>query len=234
VQKFQYTVSRTRKLTTGLSLSIHPEKGVRVRAPFWVPDLVIRKFVEEKRAWIEKHLSKIKPTPTTATTYLEGEKHLYFGQEYSLNIISSDALRRTEAQIAGENISVSVYSGHAEEKRHDEIKEAILRFYLEVGIGVITEKVNLYSSQLGVEYSQIDIKKVSSIWGSCSPTNRLCFNRKLVMAPHEVVDYVVIHEVCHMVHRNHSSRFWGLVAKFDPKYKEHRRWLHRNHLLLTL
>ncbi|PIP85683.1 hypothetical protein COW83_03000, partial [Candidatus Collierbacteria bacterium CG22_combo_CG10-13_8_21_14_all_43_12] len=75
---------------------------------------------------------------------------------------------------------------------------------------------------------------VSSIWGSCSPSNRLCFNRKLIMAPHEVVDYVVIHEVCHLVHRNHSSRFWGLVAKLDPKYKEHRRWLYRNHSLLSI
>ena len=90
MQKFQYTVSRTRKLTTGLSLSIHPEKGVRVRAPFWVPDLVIRKFVEEKRAWIEKHLSKIKPTPTTATTYLEGEKHLYFGVNQGCRLTTED------------------------------------------------------------------------------------------------------------------------------------------------
>lgn len=166
--------------------------------------------------------------------YVDGEKHLYFGQEYILAIIHTEIPLRTEAKILEDKLQVSLFSGHVDNKRDEEIKEAILRLYLETGIAVITEKVNFYSAQLGVEYSRIDIKKVSSIWGSCSPTNRLSFNRKLIMAPHEVVDYVIIHEVCHMLQRNHSSRFWGLVAKFDSKYKEHRRWLHRNHQKLLV
>ena len=107
-------------------------------------------------------------------------------------------------------------------------------WYLKKGIETITEKVNLYSQKIGVSYSRISLKSVTSIWGSCSPTNRLSFNRKLVMAPHAVVDYVVIHEVAHMVHRNHGQAFWNLVSQHDHEYQSHRRWLKQNHHLLTI
>lgn len=218
----------------GISLSVHPEKGVIVRAPFWVPDVAISNFVEERSQWIWRHLQKFHKQETPTKSYREGEKHLYFGIEYPLSFLTIDTPKRTEINFQDETLVVNIYSGHDGTKRIEEIRDALLRFYLENGIGAITEKVNYYCSLIGVEYSRIEIKKVSSIWGSCSPTNNLCFNRKLIMAPHEVVDYVVIHEVCHMVHRNHSSRFWGLVYKFDPDYKKHRRWLHQNHMLLSI
>ena len=231
---FTYTILRTRKLLSGIRLSIHPEKGVIVKAPFWLPEIAIRQFVEEKKDWIEGHLRRIKKPEVLIKQYQEGEKHLYFGAEYALVILETNIPLRTEAKINGEDLHISIFDGHTGEKRSAEIREAILRLYLETGIGVITEKVNYYANRLGVDYTRIDIKKVSSIWGSCSATNRLCFNRKLIMAPHEVVNYVIIHEVCHMRERNHSSHFWALVAQFDPLYRDHRRWLHRNHLLLSI
>lgn len=231
---FQYKILRTRKISSGISLKVHPEQGVIVKAPFWVPEMTVKRFVEEKSAWIQKHLNRIISSKAPAKQYFEGEKHLFFGREYPIVLLHVDIPSRTKAEICEDSLQICIYKGHEGDKRSTEIRDALLRFYLETGIGVITEKVNHFSSQIGVEYSQIEIKKVSSIWGSCSPSNKLCFNRKLIMAPHEVVDYVVIHEVCHMVHRNHSSRFWGLVAKFDPQYKEHRRWLHRNHAVLSI
>ncbi|KKT42878.1 MAG: hypothetical protein UW64_C0006G0005 [Microgenomates group bacterium GW2011_GWC1_44_37] len=230
---FQYKVIRVRKLSIATTISVHPERGVVVRAPFWLSSSAIQKFVEEKSEWINKHLKKIGST-VPEKKYLEGEMHLYFGQEYPLKINLINTPIRTSVEMAENSIKVDLYQGHTEDKKGLEIKEGLLRWYLETGISVITEKVNFYTEKVGVNYSRIDIKKVSSIWGSCSPNNRLSFNRKLIMAPHEVVDYVIIHEICHLVHRNHSSRFWALVAKYDPKYKEHRRWLYRNHLLLSI
>lgn len=231
---FKYQILRTNKVSTGLRLSIHPEKGVTVKASFWVPETMIRKFVEAKSAWVEKHLQKIKSAQVSIKRYNHGEKHLYLGEEYPLAITEVATPQRTKVWIFRGELQVCLFCGHLGVRRAREIQDAILRFYLETGIGVITQKANFYSAQLGVQYSQIDIKKVSSIWGSCSPSNRLCFNRKLVMAPLPILEYVVIHEVCHLVHRNHSSRFWALVAKFDPQYLDHRRWLRRNHLLLSL
>lgn len=230
---FQPKIIRSRSLSSGISISVHPERGVVVRAPFWVPGSVIQKFIEERSDWIRKHLAKVGPKGAEKK-YIDGEMHLYFGREYPLRLVPAAVPIRTSVELDEDSIRIDLYHGHEGAKKNSEIKEGLLRWYLETGISVITEKVNRYTGAIGVDYSRIDIKKVSSIWGSCSPGNRLCFNRKLIMAPHEVVDYVVIHEVCHLVHRNHSSRFWGLVAKFDPQYKEHRRWLRRNHHLLII
>ncbi|PIR43823.1 zinc-dependent protease, partial [candidate division WWE3 bacterium CG10_big_fil_rev_8_21_14_0_10_32_10] len=87
---------------------------------------------------------------------------------------------------------------------------------------------------LNLKYKKIYIKNVKTIWGSCSSRKNLNFNYKLVMAPHNIIDYVVIHEVCHLVHQNHSKSFWSLVKSIDPNFKEHKKWLHENGHNLTL
>lgn len=233
MSSFSYQIKRNNRLTSNISIAISPEKGVVVRAPFWMPLAMINNFIKEKTAWIEKNLKKI-DTQVVSKTYTDGEKHLYFGTFYPLSIIPVCTPGRCTVDIVDEKIKVEIYDQFDQNNQRQKIKDALQHWYLEKGIEVITEKVNFFSSKIGVSYQKINLKKVSSIWGSCSPTNCLSFNRKLVMAPHEVVDYVVIHEVSHMVHRNHGSHFWQLVSRFDPQYKSHRRWLRLNHQILTV
>jgi predicted metal-dependent hydrolase len=78
---------------------------------------------------------------------------------------------------------------------------------------------------LGVEYARITLRDQRSRWGSCSSRGALSFNWRLVLAPHDVLDYVVVHEVCHLVEHNHSARFWQLVQRRRPNYRESKRWL---------
>jgi predicted metal-dependent hydrolase len=234
VIKFAFKIERTRKFAGSTTIKVSAEKGVVVRAPFWVPEGIIKRFIEDRSDWIEKHLKRFNSVSTPEKKYVEGETHLYFGEEHPLVFFLAATPVRTTVGLSEKTLQITVYQGHVEDKRQSEVKNALLRWYLETGVGIITEKVNFYSQQLGVEYSRIDLKKVSSIWGSCSASNKLSFNRKLIMAPHRIVDYVVIHEVCHMVHRDHSSRFWALVSRFDHNYKEHRRWLKNNHHLLSI
>ena len=127
-----------------------------------------------------------------------------------------------------------IQKAHSNSDYLAQAERAFISFYLEQLILYLTDRVNYYCEQLGVEYSKIEVKKVSSIWGSCSAKNVLSFNRKLCLAPKEIVDYVVIHEVCHLRERNHSSRFWGLVRTYDKNYKKNRHWLHQNHQLLNI
>lgn len=230
--KIDYKIIRTRRLSGSISIRIKNGEVI-VRAPFWVPKIALDSFVNEKSDWIKKSLKFQKPIES-GKKYITGEKHLLLGKEYELQIISADKPCRTSVQNIEDKLVVEVYVGFDKEKISREIQDAMLRFYLEKGIAYLTEKVNYYTSLLEVDYTKIEIKKVSSIWGSCSAGNALSFNRKLVMAPEEIIDYVIIHEVCHLRERNHSSRFWGLVFKYDRKYKEHRRWLHLNHSLLTI
>lgn len=231
--EFDYEIKRRNRLGSSTSISVKPGGRVVVTAPKWVPIFFIKKFVEEKSDWIITSLKKY-PQINKSEKFKSGDKLLFFGEEIVLEIKQSQEFIRTKFSYLDNKFLVEVSSLHDEDKYHQEIRTSMERWYVEQGIAVLTEKVNKYSSLLGVNYSKITIKKVSSIWGSCSYQNNLCFSRKLIMAPHDIVDYVVIHEVCHMVHRNHSSHFWGLVLKFDPYFRQHRQWLKTNSHLLSI
>lgn len=205
-----------------------------VKAPFWVPDVFIQNFIKEKEDWIVRQLQKITAAKPSSKKFIEGEPHLFLGRELPLKIVTQKNPTRAMIEDRDTHFLASVYHGYDQDRQTNEIKNALLRFYLEQGIAIITEKANYFSELLGVRYSEIKLKEVSSIWGSCSASNNLSFNRKLIMAPHYIIDYVVIHEVCHMRERNHSSRFWALVCRLDPEYRHHRRWLRDNQHLLNI
>lgn len=101
---------------------------------------------------------------------------------------------------------------------------------------VIPEKVAYYARHMGVTYGQITIRKQKTRWGSCSREGNLNFNCLLMMAPPEVLDYVVVHELSHRLEMNHSMRFWAQVDKVIPDYKKSRRWLkeHGSRLMLRM
>ncbi len=229
----EYKIVKRKRFTGGVSLRIK-DGSVTVTAPFWVTTSAIEQFIQSKIDWIKNTITKQLSTVQPKKLYEAGENHLLFGQEKKLQIVFSDSPTRTTISLEQEALLARVYSGFDTQKQKLEIETSLLRFYLEQGIEYITEKANYYSDLLGVSYSKIDIKKVSSIWGSCSAKNVLSFNRKLVMAPKEIIDYVIIHEVCHLRERNHSSRFWALVRNFDKNYKQNRHWLSKNHHFLTI
>ncbi len=228
-----YTVVRKKGITSSISISVSGDKGVVVRAPFWMTRGMINNFVQEKASWIHKNTKRLHQNKTVKQ-YINGEKHLYFGKEYPLEVIFNSTNSRCKIEIIDERIRVELSEKVPSENISNKIKDALLYWYLEKGIEAITEKVNYFSNKMNVNYQRIDLKKVTTIWGSCSPSNKLSFNRKLVMAPHEVVDYVVIHEVAHLVHRNHGQEFWKMVESYDKEYKTHRKWLKVNHQLLSL
>lgn len=92
----------------------------------------------------------------------------------------------------------------------------------------IREKVRRYESLVGVETGVVRTKEFKSRWGSCTPYGDLEFNWVIVMAPNRVVDYVVVHELCHLLHHDHSPQFWKEVERVMPDYKEHKEWLRVN------
>ncbi len=89
----------------------------------------------------------------------------------------------------------------------------------------IPPRVKQYAARMGVSYGRITIRNQQTRWGSCSAKGNLNFNCLLMEAPEEVLDYVIVHELCHRVHMNHSKAFWDLVESIDPEYKAHRDWL---------
>lgn len=105
---------------------------------------------------------------------------------------------------------------------------ALEKRYRDAAKDYIPKRVEYYHTFTGGNYSKITIRDQKTRWGSCSATGTLSFNFRLMMAPPRVLDYVVVHELCHLTHMNHSKDFWNMVESILPDYKEHRKWLKEN------
>jgi predicted metal-dependent hydrolase len=121
-----------------------------------------------------------------------------------------------------------VYSPDGMATSSDAIRGVLEAWYRRQAHEVFAARVDLWNRQYGFTYARIAIKEQKSRWGSCSRHGNLNFNWRLLLAPLEVLDYVAIHELCHLREMNHSERFWSLVSRTCPQYRERRRWL-RSH-----
>ncbi|MBS4026276.1 MAG: M48 family metallopeptidase [Clostridia bacterium] len=115
---------------------------------------------------------------------------------------------------------------HQEEQlAQRELRKQQASWYRQQANEAIMLRVRYYSEKVGVAYNTVRIKDQKTRWGSCSAKKNLNFNWRLIMAPPEVLDYVVVHELCHLIHLNHSPAFWQLVKNQLPDYSRHKRWL---------
>ena len=173
----EVTVIRSKRKT--IAVQIKPDGTVVVRAPKWMRERDIESFVQEKRAWIEKHLMLVQ-----------------------------------ERQARVEKVEPYTEEG--------------LRALTKKAREVITQKVRYYAPLVGVDYGSVAIRRQRTRWGSCSSKGNLNFNCLLVLLPEAVIDYVVVHELCHRKQMNHSAAFYKEVERVFPEYKKCDRWLKQN------
>lgn len=112
--------------------------------------------------------------------------------------------------------------------------EVLEKRYRNSARDIFTKRVEYYHSVTGGKYTSITIRDQKSRWGSCSSRGTLSFNYRLLFAPPKVLDYVVVHELCHLTHMNHSKNFWNMVASVMPEYKTYKNWLKEHGQELTL
>jgi predicted metal-dependent hydrolase len=113
------------------------------------------------------------------------------------------------------------------------LAEVLERWYRAQAAGLIGERAAALSAQMCVAYRRLTIRGQRTRWGSCSAKGNLSFNWKLMMAPQPVIDYVIIHELAHLKHMNHSKGFWDLVARHCPRWRERRKWLKEHEMRLS-
>ncbi|WP_445683685.1 M48 family metallopeptidase [Sporosarcina sp. FSL K6-3457] len=195
-------------------LSIHIDQFgfITVKAPKGTSEEVIVSVIESKGKWILEKIHAIgvaKETPKAREYHADG-KFLYLGTERFLH----------------ELIEIN-------ELDEETLKRNLKRFYINSCKSVIEERVKIYQKQLKVNPKMIEIIESKAKWGSCSSDRNLAFNYRLAMAPIDVIDYVVIHELCHIHHMNHDRSFWRRVGSIMPDYKEKEAYLARyGHLML--
>lgn len=204
----------TRQKRKSISLSINAEGQIVVKAPRFLPLFAINQFVKQHETWIQKKLQISK-------------KQSYFGKNYDVTyqfqpisrskfykiqntfqIILPDYYREVDDSLIAQEIYKTMHTWV-----HRSMKEEL------------TKRVEMWSTKLGYSYNNISVKDVSSHWGSCSSNKNLNFNYKLAFLPEELIDYVIVHELCHLVEMNHSPRFWQLVETWIPDYKKRRKML---------
>jgi predicted metal-dependent hydrolase len=216
-------IIRTKRKT--IALIVKPDGSLLVRAPLRASNRSIQEFVSRNTLWIEKTRAKIKAVrPPPPKQYMPGEEFEYLGNAYPLEIVP-DQKKILLLEDGKFKLAASA---------RDEAAIAFERWYKQQARQILNERVEFHARQNGFQYSRVGITSARTRWGSCSAKGALNFSWRLIQAPMEAVDYVVIHELVHTVIHNHSRRFWARVEQTLPDYREHRKWLKSNgHRLLV-
>lgn len=211
-------VKRTKRQN---SVSIKVKEGrVQINVPSKMAAIDVQLLLEKKRTWIERALAKQRIALKATTKHLEpGELFLYQGKRYPLRFEKGES---QSVYLSNDNHLTMVCSDFSNQHR---LFKQLVGWYQNQATAYLLEKTEYYAQKLGHFPASVGIKSYRARWGSCSGHGEIQYNWRLIMATQEVIDYVVVHELCHLVEHNHSSRFWQLVASLDDDYQIHRQWL---------
>ena len=197
--------------------------GVEVVIPRRMALRHVEPFVEEKRAWIERTLRRIRSAEASAGIRLEdGGSVPYLGRALALGVRVEPGRVRPHVALRGDELRVAVAdAGRAA------LRDALEGWYRRRARLEVAPRLDAACARAGTSYERLSIRGQRTRWASCSSNGTMSFNWRLLMAPEEILDYVVEHEVAHLEVLDHSPGFWRLVARRSPRYREHERWLRR-------
>src|SRR5690349_10095815 len=218
-----YEVIRSRRSTA--DIVVERNGKVVVRAPITLPDERIEDILEAKRYWIYKTLAEWRDLNATRVLrdYRNGEGFLYLGRSHRLLLVADQ-----DAPLELKNGRFCLRRDVVERGDVSAAQAAFRDYYILRGHERIRSRVDYYVPKVGVQPRGFEVRELGFRWASCSPTGRLAFHWKCMMAPPKIIDYIVVHELCHMRKRDHSERFWNEVDKMLPNYQERKDWLKQN------
>ena len=213
-------VRTDRRKTVSISLE---DDAIRVLAPKRLTERRIQEIINNKSNWIGKRLKDQAAAPKIRSKqFVDGEIFSYLGKHYTFE-------RRHDVQSSVKlkfGRLISTLDSTVSEKEAIETHQThVTNWYRERATDVLTQKTAQHGSALKLIPSAINIKNYKARWGSCSVSGEISYNWKIMMAPPRIIDYVVIHELSHLVHHDHSDKFWRQVSKSFPEYRECRTWL---------
>ncbi|SEA16567.1 hypothetical protein SAMN05660420_01446 [Desulfuromusa kysingii] len=214
----------TYSLTTSdrktLSIYIERDGHVSVLAPNTFSPEQINAVLEQKRGWIYKSLAEWEDLNATRVKreYVNGEGFLYLGRNYRLQIV------------AQQDKPLMLKNGYfcISQQALPRADCAFKEFYRHKGNVKLRERVDYYQGKLGVKAHEVRVLELKNRWASCSDKGNLNFHWKCMMAPLTVLDYIVVHELVHLIHKNHTAAFWNEVDKLIPDHHERKQWLKVN------
>ncbi len=216
-----------RKVIKNVHLSVHPPLGrVRISAPFRMDLDTIRVFAISKLNWIKKHQHKIRNQEREAPgKYISGESHYYLGRRYLLNVVEHNT--SPKVAINYESMEMYIRPDTCMVKR----KVILDEWYRQRLKELVPVLIARYENTMKVQVSEFGIKKMKTRWGTCSiRAKRIWLNLELAKKPIDCIEYVVVHELVHLLERNHNERFKALMDEYLPKWRFYKEELNRRPL----
>jgi hypothetical protein len=214
---------RSKRKTIGLQIA--PDASLIIRAPKAASFNEIRKVVIKHRVWIKKKQDDAirRKNLFQPRQYFEGQEFLFLGNNYKLLI---GRYNHTPLHFDNSFYLAPEYLNRG--------RQIFTNWYILMAKKIIEERVSYYAARYKLKFARIRISNAKKRWGSCNHKGNLNFSWRLIMAPIETIDYVVVHELAHLEIKNHSARFWNKVRFMYPGYEQQRRWLRENEYQLNL
>ena len=193
--------------------------AVQAIVPDQLSDGRVEALIQKRTPWIRKRLREqlqiVTPKPKE---YVSGESFTYLGRNYRLKVLTGTG---KEVKLKGGYLEVRL----PKKPKNGDIRTALVEWYEQHALERLTEKTNRYAGIMGVKPNSISVRDYKARWGSCSSKGAISYNWRIIIAPHHVVDYVVVHELCHLKHPNHSPAYWKSVKREISDYEERRQFL---------
>jgi predicted metal-dependent hydrolase len=199
-----------------LSITVERDRSLLVRAPKGMSVEEIQRRVDEKKLWIyekTRHPQKYPPVPVKKE-FATGETVLYLGRNYRLEVTSDD--------LDGIRFDACFYISRRQKSQASELFQ---KWYMERAKEKLLPRIRRFAETMGVSYNRLLISDLKYRWASCTPKNNLNFNWRIIKAPIYVIDYLIAHELAHLLEPNHTEKFWNVIAVQIPDYERPKKWL---------
>ncbi len=219
-----FDVEVVQKDIKNVHLSVYPPNGrVKVSAPLTMSFDTLRVYVISKLGWIRKQQIKLRSqVREAAREYIDRESHFFNGKRFLLKIVESEKAAKVE--LKHKSIELHIKPGTSTEKRQLLLNE----WYRQQLKNILPGIINKYEKMMKVEVREFGVKRMRTKWGTCNPdAKRIWLNLELAKKPTECLEYIVVHEMVHLLERTHNDRFVSLMNEFLPKWKFYRDELNR-------
>lgn len=209
-----------RKNIKNMHLAVYPPTGrIRLSAPERTDAEVVRLFAISKLAWIKKHVKNFQQQPReTKRTYITGESHYFMGKRYLLKVIEQEGYAKVELR-GTKTILLKVKKGATEEEKGSIIKE----WYRKEIKSLLPELIAKWENTIGVKCKDWGVKHMRTKWGACNvDEKRIWLNLELAKKPIICIEYIIVHELVHLLERHHNDKFVKHMDQFMPKWRMHR------------
>jgi predicted metal-dependent hydrolase len=228
-QDIEFTLIRSERKTADIVIERSGE--VIVRAPHEIDDERLREAVADRALWVHRSLAEWEDLNSSRRSrpLAQGQGFAYLGRSYRLRFIADG-----DVPLRLKNGRWELSEAFVAREGEAAARKAFRDFYIAKGLQIFTERVQAFAPLVGVKPGETSVKELGYHWASCGTGGALNFHWKTLMAPQTVIDYIVVHELCHLRYRDHSDAFWNEVDKVLPRYRERKEWLRVNGAALDI